>query len=133
MKYLRNITYYFSEIHLVIQGRGEQNLLSPQFVFEPSEVFVNEVKRESCHKDCNLDGVISNITLRFINEIKSIYCMFCYLTNITEVDLSKFNTSMVITMSNMFKNCHNLTKINFGNIDTSSVNIWIILFPIVLN
>ena len=47
--------------------------------------------------------------------------MFEGLTNIKEIDLSRFIFSQINSMKNMFKGCTNLQKINFGNIDTSHV------------
>ena len=47
--------------------------------------------------------------------------MFSGLGNIKEIDLTKFDTSKVKSMSNMFYGCSNLEKINFGKINTSSV------------
>ena len=43
----------------------------------------------------------------------------CY--NITEIDLSNFDTSEIIQTSNMFKGCSKLVSINFSNFDTSKV------------
>ena len=60
-----------SEIHLVIQGSGEQKLLRDSFSVEPSEVLVNGVKDDSCSKTCNLVGDRNNITLKFNTQIES--------------------------------------------------------------
>ena len=72
-----------SEIHLVIQGSGEQKLSNK----EPSEVLVNGVKNDSCSKTCYLEGDRNNITLKFDTQIESCYRMFDGLTNIIEIDL----------------------------------------------
>ena len=47
--------------------------------------------------------------------------MFKDLTNITEADLSEFDASKVTLMNGMFWGCTEIQKINFGEIDTSSV------------
>ena len=47
--------------------------------------------------------------------------MFERLTNIIEIDLSNFDASNVRTMQYMFYGCSNLEKIEFGNINTSSL------------
>ena len=55
-----------SEIHLVIQGSGEQKLLYDWYftnIQQPSEVLVNGVKDDSCSNTCNLVGGRNNITL----------------------------------------------------------------------
>ena len=110
-----------SEIHLVIQGSGEQKLLKNSFSVAPSEVLVNGVKDDSCSKTCNLVGDRNNITLKFDTQIESCESMFYGLKNITEIDVSNFNASKVITMRWMFHGCSNLEKIEFGNINTPSL------------
>ena len=106
-----------SEIHLVIQGSGQQTLSR----IEPSEVLVNGVKDDSCSKTCNLEGDKNKITLKFDTQIESCYAMFYELDIITEIDLSNFDASKVRTMQWMFDGCTNLKKIEFGNINTSSL------------
>ena len=72
-----------SEIHLVIQGNGEQKLLSYWYSgVEPSEVLVNGVKNDSCSKTCYLEGDRNNITLKFNTQIESCESMFSGLGNI---------------------------------------------------
>ena len=118
---IRDLVDYFSEIHLIIQGSDNQQLLNSGFEIEPSEVLVNGVKDDSCKKTCNLVGNKNNITLRFENQIESCYEMFSGLNNIIEIDLTNFDASKTTNMENMFRHCSNLEKIEFGNINTSSV------------
>ena len=113
-----------SEIHLVIQGSGQQTLLNDWYfrnIKQPSEVLVNGVKNDSCSKTCYLEGDRNNITLKFDTQIKSCLQMFYGLGNIIEIDLSNFDASKVITMGSMFSDCSNLEKIEFGNINTPSL------------
>ena len=68
-----------SEIHLVIQGSGEQTLFGDcffTFIKQPSEVLVNGVKNDSCSKPCYLEADRNNITLKFNTQIESCYQMF---------------------------------------------------------
>ena len=110
-----------SEIHLIIQGKGIQKLLSDYFKEEPSEVIVNGFKQNSCKKSCYLKKDISNITLFFERQLESCKSMFSNLETIIEIDLSKFDFSKVKNMEKMFYGLIHLKKINFGNIDTSLV------------
>ena len=110
-----------SEIHLVIQGNGNQNIISDNFNILPSEVLINGIKDESCQKICNLEGDKNNITLKFESQIETCKDMFKSLNNIIEIDLSYFDTSKVTDISYMLSSCSNLEIINFGNINTSSV------------
>ena len=58
-------TEIISEIHLVISGSGTQNLINDNFNILPSEVWVNEVKNDSCSKTCFLEGDINNVIIKF--------------------------------------------------------------------
>ena len=111
------------EIHLVIKGKGQQNLLNKNFYLSPSEVIVNDITINSCKgkKSCNLDKDLNKITIKFGKKITSCQSMFEELENIIEVDLSHLDTSSVNNMESMFFWCKNLKKITFGNIVTSSV------------
>ena len=121
IKNIRITKNYNSEIQLIIQGSGNQNILNSGFYTEPSEVYINGDKDESCKKVCNLAGEKNLITLRFKDQIMNCSKMFYNLNNIIEIDLSNFDFSMVTNMYSMFKSCTNLEQINFGNINTSLV------------
>ena len=48
--------------------------------------------------------------------------LFYSIHNLVEIDFSKFNSTGIISMRNVFFNCSNLKKINFGShFDTSLV------------
>ena len=120
---IKILNNYDSIIQLIISGKDEQKFLSEDFRYEPSEVIINGIsKGESCKKSCYFDNDINNITLIFNNNIDNCYCMFHNLSNIIEIDLSKFDASKVTNMEAMFRDCINLEKIKFGNINTSSLN-----------
>ena len=51
--------------------------------------------------------------------------MFHGCNDITEIDLSKFDTSLVTDMSTMFCDCGSLSSLNLSNFNTSLVtNMW---------
>ena len=101
------------KIHLVIQGNGEQNLLSDSFSEIPQKVLVNG-DDSNCSKSCNLTEEKNSITLIFNSELSICENMFKGLQNILEVDLSNVDISCN-NMNYMFTNCTNLEKITFGN------------------
>ena len=118
-----------SRINLIIQGSGKQNVLYSNFYINASEVIVNNIsKKNECNKTCELDKEINEITLVFEEQITSSYNMFYMLENITEVDLSEFDASMITHMNSMFRGCVNLEKIKFGKINTSSLRTMVSLF-----
>ena len=116
---------YYSEIHLFIKGSREQKLLNTSFTPEPSEVYVNGIKTDSCKKICYLEGEQSNITLRFENQFTSCYKMFDSRTNIIEVDLSDFDASNLSKADLMFYNCESLNYLNMRSfkLDNSTTKI----------
>ena len=112
---------FLSEIKLVVLGNISNQILSNQFSENPSEVYVNGIKKTSCTKTCDLENDINNVTIIFNKTITSCEKMFEGLANIKEMDLSNFNTSEVNSMEYMFHICLNMEKIIFGNISTSKV------------
>ena len=111
-----------SEIKLVFKGRGDKQILHSSFQYEPSEVIVNGNLKASCKKTCYLENDDKNeVILKFQTQINSCVNMFNGLNNLIEADLSNFDASKVIDMTSMFLGCTKLKKIDFGDIDTSSV------------
>ena len=47
--------------------------------------------------------------------------MFSECSNLTNLDVSNFNTSNVTSMSEMFSGCSNLTNLDVSNFNTSNV------------
>ena len=79
-----------------------KDILSDNFFYNPSEVFVNGKKKNEIKKKYYLSEGSYNITLIFNYEI--LYCqnMFYNLQNIIEIDLSNFDFSKVVNMNSMF-------------------------------
>ena len=61
------------------------------------------------------------IKLKFKNRLKDCSYMFCNCVNITNIDLSKFDTKNMNDMCRMFYNCENLTEIDLSTFNTSKV------------
>ena len=91
IKNLLGFSININEIKLVIQGRGNQNILNDQFKYEPSLVYINGIQNNSCSKTYYLSEEKNNITINFSREIKSFENMFKDLKNIIEVDISNSN------------------------------------------
>ena len=117
---LKNKVNYFSEIRLLIIGKGSKTILNDNFIFEPFDVKING-ESKNCKKVCDLQNNLNNVILYFNNSITSCENMFYLLKDIIEIDLSKFDFTCVTTMKNMFKNCSLLERVDFGNINTSSL------------
>ena len=59
------INNYDSEIHLIIKGTGEQNIINRSFQSEPSEVIVNGYTNVSCKKTCYLSNDLNKTVIFF--------------------------------------------------------------------
>ena len=104
------------------KGRGDKQILHSSFQYEPTEVIVNGNLKASCKKTCYLENDDKNeVILKFQTQINSCVNMFNGLNNLIEADLSNFDASKVTDMTSMFLGCTKLKKIDFGDIDTSSV------------
>jgi len=131
---------FASEITLTIKGTGNQSILSDintqmywantQFNYMPPyEILVNGFRQNIIDKMVyNLEEETNNITMKFDIEITDCSAMFNGLSNITFIDLSKFEMTKLSKMRGMFYNCVSLTSIIFGNFNTSLVTDMAALF-----
>ena len=111
-----------SEITLTIDGIGEQKIIYNSFYATPSKVIVNDIIMEEPGKTVNCTKEKGNIIKMEFNEsLNTAFNMFSRLSNITKIDLSKFDASQITDMKFMFNECQNLEYINLTNINTSSV------------
>ena len=92
-KEVRKLSSNDYEIQLVIQGKGEQELLYESFETKPYKVLVNGIEKK-CSKTCYLIEDKNNVTLIFKNSLQTTGYMFTGLKNILEIDLSNFNLNI---------------------------------------
>lgn len=59
--------------------------------------------------------------LKLCKNVTNCTNMFSQNTNVTKIDLSNFDTSLVKEMGGMFNNCTNLEEVNLENFNTKSV------------
>ena len=131
----RALSYYkinylelkYSKITLKIKGIGNKNIFSggSEFSFEssgfPDEVYINSIKKTPVTYTYYLDSINNVVELRWTNKINDCTFMFRSCSDITEIDLSQFDSSEVMQMYNMFEHCTSLTSINLSNLDTRNV------------
>ena len=120
---------YIQEITIAIKGSGNQYILNYNlskgysFKSKPSEIIINKiVQNYTDYIVYNLKEEENIITMKWNYSLETCVGMFYTLSNITKVDLSKFDFSKVTSMFKMFDGCTSLTSINFFNINTSSIN-----------
>ena len=122
---------YLSEINIIVNGNGKQQILSSysgycghasgSFNLLPNEILVNGVPQSSNDKYVdNLVNQTNIITMRWNYQVTNCYSMFKDLNNIISIDLSNFDTSKVEIFDCMFFGCTSLKSINLNNVNTSS-------------
>ena len=120
--------FQYSKIILKIKGTGENMLFGKrgykyfQSIDNLKSVYINGILKNE--KDFKYDFSQENNIVELIwdDNIVNCSCMFAFCSNITEIDLSHFNTSQVKNMDRMFDHCSSLTSINLSNFNTLLVN-----------
>ena len=89
-----------SEITLLLRGSGNQFVLKDGFYPLPNEVYINGTLANFIggRPKINLQGELNIITLKWNKKITNCEEMFRSRTNIIEIDLSKFDSSLVSDM-----------------------------------
>ena len=115
----------FSKIILKINGIGTKYVITsnPNFIssYYPNIIYINGEKQSTIKISYYFNQTENDVILIWNNTINYCKNMFNDCTNITEIDLSGFNSSDVINMAAMFRGCSKLTSINLTNLDTSKV------------
>ena len=96
-----------SEVIVTIKGTGTQQILtycshSDYFFYYPSQLIYNGNTKAGDIKVYNLQNDLTEVRIIFNQEIKQCNMMFYGLSNITKIDLSKFDSSKVTSMMSMF-------------------------------
>ena len=121
--------YYFklSQISLRIKGIGTKTLLSNSVTYTfkglnfIKQIYINGNIQSKVEYSYYFNQTDNFVKLIFEDDINNCEFMFYRCTEITEINLSNFNTSQVTSMYDMFAYCSSLTSINLSNIDTSKV------------
>ena len=91
-------------------------------VFDPS--FADVHPTTTCywfHDMRNLQTIVGMKEYLNTSEVTDMAFMFGYCSNLTSLDLSRFDTSKVTNMSSMFSNCSGLTSLDLRGFDTRKV------------
>ena len=87
----------------------------------PNEIYINGKKQNNINYYYYFNDTDNYIELIWNNSINNCGCMFYDCINITEINLSHFNTSQVTYMNGMFYNCKSLTSLDLSHFNTSQV------------
>ena len=102
-----------------INGIGSSKIYNG---LKPSQVYINGNKLTNINDKYYYFNQTENyVQLIWNYDILSCSDLFRGCSNITEIDLSNFDTSKVTDIKGMFYNCSSLTSLNLSNINTSKV------------
>ena len=117
-----NIIYSnFSNITLIVKGKGFKNIFYQSFNFYPNETYINGVLQTKISYTYDFTEINNTVVLIWYNNINSCLNMFNGCSHIIKIDLSNFNSSKVINMGYMFYNCENLASLDLSHFETSQV------------
>ena len=121
---LTKLSTVYNYILLKTLYAGPQNIMSPEYSGTlPDKIYLDNIFITGTPTN-NIEIINpgSIIKLEWVDNLLSCKNMFKDLANITEIDLSNFDTSLITDTSYMFSHCYSLTSINLNNFDSSSVN-----------
>ena len=124
-----NLFFYFqdSKITLKIKGISYSNIFGNdtganfKSINYLREVYINGNIQEKIEYKYNFNQTENVVELIWNEGINDCSNMFSKCYNITEINLSHFDTSRVTTMKNMFSNCKSLNSLDLSNFNTSLV------------
>ena len=120
------IEYGFSNITLKINGIGRKNIFCFNSTlykrkYYPNEIYINGEKQNIINYSFYFNQTENYVELVWNNSINDSQYMFNECPDITEIDVSKFDTSILKRTNHMFTDCFSLTSINLTNFYTPKV------------
>ena len=112
-----------SKIILKVKGIGEKKIFGNYFGSNIDSIYINSIRQDQFFQQHYLNQSENLVEIIFKDKtnLNSLSFMFAWCIDITEIDLSNFDTSSVNNMDFMFLGCTLLTSINLTNFITSSV------------
>ena len=115
----KSILVKISEVKLKIIGTGNIKILSDSFFncYNKCEIYINDSLQNISSNEYyfNSSENLHEIKIIWKNTIRSANSMFAKCNNITEIDFSNFNSSLVTSMKKMFYDCISLTSLNLSS------------------
>ena len=115
---------FSSEITLKINGTGTQRVVNNEY-YEggyPTKIFINDVEVTKINShSVNVGNPDDIIKLYWSSTPTNCEYMFQSLSDITEIDLSKFESSNVNNINSMFSGCKSLLRINLANFNPGRI------------
>ena len=92
-----------------------------KYIPHPDEIFINGKNQSIIKSYYIFNETNNNVILKWENEFNDTTCMFYQCRQISSIDLSNFNSSLIKKTRAMFCGCSSLVSINLSNFDTSKV------------
>ena len=114
-----------SYITLKIKGIGYNYIFGYQvnrtfrLAYFPDEIYINEKRQDFLNYSYYFNQTDNIVKLIWNKTINNMANMFDQCNNITEVDLSNFDSSIVINTGSLFRGCISLTSVNLNNFNTT--------------
>ena len=119
--------FHFSKITFKIKGIGYNNIfgIETNYAFKrqyyPNEIYINGYKQNNITHSYYFNLTDNFVELIWNNSIANCWNMFRRCYNITEFNLSNFDTSQVTSTGGMFLYCSSLTSLDVSNFNTSQL------------
>jgi surface protein len=120
----RSLIVFISSIKLKIDVSGE-NIIFFGDSFKwctpfktPDEIYINGENQTEIKNKYSFDNSNNEIILNWYNPLETTNCMFRDCNKITEIDLSNFDDSNLLTMHYMFHGCSSIRSINMSHLKT---------------
>ena len=117
-----------SYIKLKVNGKGINRIFYSKdnkeintYPIPPYEVIINNIRKSYVFYEYEFINDINNVILIWNNPFNNLQALFYKCSNITEVDLSHFDSSSLKYIGRLFHECSSLTYVNFTNFITDNV------------
>ena len=114
--------YKSSNIKLKINGIGNKNVFSDLTRYFPNKIYINGEMQQIINYSYYFNQTYNNVELIWDNPISNCVYLFYKCSDIVEIDLSNFDTSILVDMGYMFTGCSGLSSLNLSTFNTSKVS-----------
>ena len=124
---INSYNFKSSKITLKTKGIGESNILGNEEIKKFQNInYLKEIKingkiQDEIKYNYHFNKTDNCVELIWPDDLDNCDNMFYQCSNITEINLSHFNTSNITSMYCMLDGCSSMTSIDLSNIDTSQV------------
>ena len=126
--------YGKSYIKLKIKNKGKNRVFYardkefPSSFIPPNEVIINNCRQTDVQYEYEFQNENNIIILIWYEPLDCLHTAFYQCSNITEVDLSHFDSSSLSNIGGLFQHCGSLIYVNLTNFNTEKVKVFQFMF-----